>query len=299
MSFTTDASVFWVELAQRRGQGKRRSRATSAELVELLTLDPGRQYDRGRLKARRASLEGDDRTLVDKILALCEPTTDAAAPLTHPMALDRAPKRRGGLNAGDLKLLDDLRAAAPSAISDTDARIVAELEAVAETSAERRLVAQVAEPLRRHHDRRLEEAQLRTTVADAARPVGWRTLESAALPLLADRMTEEALAQVANDLKDAGVSRETVERMMDDAATLAERNARDVLTGAWRAAEDERNSRKAAAEFRLSELALGKPPKSSAVDHAAARSHEAAEEAGRERARRHQTPALDLGGDAA
>jgi hypothetical protein len=238
------------------------------ELLRILALDPSDRLARGQLRALRRRLSANttrrtpDRDLVEFMLTAEPAEQPAVAGHVHPMQLPGPRPKPRPFTTGDIEYLRTFEGVDPSTVSEDDARLLSELEVVAQSPTERRLVERVADPIRRHHDRLAEEAPLRAAIDATSRVVAFRSppVESRVLPLLEDRLVAEARAIVERGL--VGASDEVRERTIAAAENDARAQARGALTEVWRSAEEDRQTVRDAAQARLDSLAGGADPKS-------------------------------------
>jgi hypothetical protein len=262
---------------------------SSAEVLRLAAMDPSDRVTRGRLRAqltrlRRAagSANVPDRRLLEYMLTAPPAPAPDYTPPANPMRLTgRRPSPRA-LTTGDIEYLRTFDGVDPASVSDDDAALLAELEAVASSPTERRLVERVVDPIRAHFDRQEELPGHRLTVETTSRAVAFRTpaVEPVVLPLLEERLAAEACAEVERQLDGASeeIRASTLAAVADQASARAVR----AFPAAWSSAEQRRIAARDAAQARLDALAAGAPPKRPSKPAPAVSS---AEEAGRERAR--------------
>jgi hypothetical protein len=282
--------------ALRSGRTPPTPKMSTDDLLRVLAMDPSDRLAQGRLKALRTrlshgtSLRTPDRELIDFMLAT-EPVDVVPAVHDHPMRLRGAPPKPRALTAGDFEFVRSIKDKPPASVTAAEARLLAELEAVAQSNTERHVIGAVADPVRRHHDRLAEEGPLRARVERASRQVPFHStaVESRVLPLLVDRMAEEARAELAPEL--ANAPDEVRERALAAAESDAQQQARGALHELWRLSAAERAAERDAAQARLTGLAQGSSPKSTKPPATSP-----ALEDGRERARSQPVPpsAADL-----
>jgi hypothetical protein len=132
-------------------------------------------------------------------------------------------------------------------------RLLAQLEAAAESESERRVVARVLDPIRRYHDRKEEEAELHYEIA-RHQPSGWRcaTVRDLWEPVLAERLAEEVRAELEPQL--TGATPEVRRKMLAAAESDAKAGARERIRGLWADLDGEANDKVATAKGRLSKL---------------------------------------------
>lgn len=252
-----------IEMALRKKQnGSIALRSSPDELLRLLETDPRNAVDRGRRKAILRRLAGPDAQLAGQLLGAVDPQPDDHVLPPHPMVLDAGslPERRP-FGPGDVELLREIGAKPPAQVTAEEARLVAELEATAETSGDRHLVARIAGPLRRHTDIAREKEQLHATLAAASTTVRWEDLARTALPALTDRLVEDAIVELVENLG-AGTPRATLDQVAENTAAAVRETARAALRTAWETTSAARPQRRAEAEQRLRDLALGGDPAS-------------------------------------
>ncbi len=237
-------------------------RLAGAELLEVVSRDPRDPLHRGRLRALLARLQRESygrptpqRPLLEWMLAQAEGSSSYDHPMRGPVN-----GRPRALTVGDVEFLNSLRGVPPAHVSAQDAALLHELDAVAESSTERRLVAQVVDPVRRHHDRCAEEAQLRATVARQP----WHSPENRLLALqwVEDAMVAEARARLNAQLQ-PGTRDDVRERIEHEAIEGARGLARAGMEEAWVTGDPRLAVEREAARARLSELARGADPRSS------------------------------------
>ncbi len=138
-------------------------------------------------------------------------------------------------------------------------------------------------PIRRHHDRKEEEAQLRNTIAEH-KPSGYRcsVIADAWVPVLAERLAEENRAEIEPQL--AGLPSDVREKTVAAVTNDAQREARDRVSELWRQLDGEAAEKVNTAQARLSALALEADPESSAIRT----SETSSMEEGRRRGREHR-----------
>jgi hypothetical protein len=244
---------------------------TSAEILRALSFDPNDSMGHGRLRAMRQRLDSRrgmgsataEQQLLDWSLTV-EPKDPEVKHYDNPARIrDRRPSLRT-LTVGDLEFVRNFEGADPKTVSAEDVKLLAELEASAQTESERRVVARVFGPIRRYHDRKEEEAELLTEIARHT-PSGVRStkVREAWQPVLAERLAEEATAEIEPqlaalppDLRD-----KTLRGVKADAQLEADKNIREL----WASLDSEANGRVKAARERLSALATGADPQSSVI----------------------------------
>lgn len=282
--------------------GPKQRTLTSEEILCALGLDPNDSMDRGRLRAIRHRLDArrgmggptSEQELLDWTLTVA-PKDPEPRVHEYPARMgDRRPSRRS-LTQGDFEFVRSFEGADPKAVPAEDVKLLAELEAAAETESERRAVARVFAPIRRHHDRREEEAELRNQI-DRNTPSGFRSakVREAWQPLLAERLAEEARSEIEPQLAELppDVREKTLRSVEADAHQQAQQRIRDL----WAGLDAEAGGRVKAARERFSALAAGADPQSSAIRTADNSSLEAGRRRGRED-RKAREAALDAFAD--
>ncbi len=244
---------------------------SSREILRLLALDPYRSMERGRLRATRDRLQDGRRgggrsaeqQLLDWSLSV-EPKRDTVERYDNPARINGPRPRQRSLSLGDFEFVRSFDGADPSTVSVDDVKHLAELEAAAESQSDRRVVARVFGPIRAHHDRREEEAELRSQIA-RHQPSGWRSraVLEAWEPVLAQRLAEEARAELEPQLR--GVAAEVREKTLAAAESEAKAEARQRIDELWADLDAEASERVATARARLAALAAGADPTSSAI----------------------------------
>ncbi len=262
---------------------------SSEEILRVLSWDPNHDMDHGRIRATLYKLQagryGFGRSREEELLEWSmgvEPKRPPADEIyDNPARLSDWKREPRSLSAGDIEFIRVLGDEDPKKVPARDVRHLAELEASAESESERRLVGRVLGPIRRHHDRKEEEARLRGEIARQT-PSGWRcaTVRDAWLPLLAQRLAEEARAELEPQL--VGVSAELRDKTLASVESEAQRDAQSRLADLWNGLNASAAEKTKAARDRLSALALGADPESSAP--AELDSHSSLEE-GRRRGR--------------
>jgi hypothetical protein len=260
---------------------------SSKEILRALSLDPSDSMQRGRLRALRQQLE-DKRgigglTPEQEVLDWCltvEPKGRDSGTYANPARISGRPELRP-LGRGDFEFVRSFEDADPNSVSAEDVKLLAELEASAETESERRVVARVLGPIRRYHDRREEEANLRAEIARQT-PSGFRStkVRDAWKPVLAERLAEEATAEIEPQL--AGLPPDLRDKTLRSVKVDAQLEADKKIRELWASLDSEANGRVKAARDRLSALASGADPQSSAIRTPADSSLEAGRRRGRE-----------------
>ncbi|HSH61273.1 MAG TPA: hypothetical protein VK988_16855 [Acidimicrobiales bacterium] len=181
----------------------------------------------------------------------------------NPARLREKPSPRQ-LSIGDFEFVRTFDGADPKTVSAADVKLLAQLEAAAESESEHRVVARVLDRLRRYHDRKEEEAELHYEIA-RHQPSGWRcaTVRDYWEPVLAERLAEEVKAELEPQL--TGATPEVREKMLRTAESDARASARQRIRDLWAHLDGEANEKVATAKARLSELARGADPASSAI----------------------------------
>ncbi len=260
----------------------------SADILRVLSWDPNHAMDHGRLRAihhRLNSRRGTDGPTQEQRLLewslTVQPKRVEPETYDNPARLQDAKRERRSLTAGDFEFVRTFEGAEPSKVPAEDVRLLAQLEAVAQDESERRVVARVLSPIRRHHDRKEEEARLRNTIADH-KPSGYRcsVIADAWVPVLAERLAEENRAELEPQL--AGLPSDVREKTLRTVERDAEREARDRVSELWRQLDVEAAAKVNTAQARLSALALGADPESSAVRTSETSSIEEGRRRGRE-----------------
>ncbi len=168
------------------------------------------------------------------------------------------------------------------------------LEAAAESHSERRVVARVFDHIRRFHDKKEEEAALANEVAQYT-PSGWHSAPVRDLwaPILAERLADEAKAELEQPLAAAPV--EVREKMLRAIEADASAEARQKIDDLWAGLDAEANGRVATAQARLSALARGVEPVSSAIAPREGGGMEEGRRRGREEREAREAKADDFG----
>ncbi len=261
---------------------------TSEEILSALALNPNRPMDRGRLRAIHQQLEARrgiggrtrEQELLDSMLTV-QPKDPAPRVHENPARLHGGRRERRSLSLADVELVRSFRDADPKAVPPEDVKLLAELEAAAETESERRVVARVFAPIRRHHDRKEEEAQL-TNEINRNTPSGFRSsrVREAWEPVLAERLAEEARAEIEPQL--AGLPPDVRKKTIRGLETDAQQEAKQRIHALWAELEADATAKAKAARDRLSALALGADPQSSAIRTSGDSSMEEGRRRGRE-----------------
>ena len=250
---------------------KRRT-MTSQEILRAMAFDPHRPWEHARLQAihrQQAARRGVgeptvEQQLLEWSLGTERPKDPEVTTHDNPARLGDVKRSPRTLTAGDLEFVRTFEGVDPGSVAAQDVRLLAELEASAETAAERRVVARVLEPVRRHHDRKQEEAGLLTEIARHT-PSGWRSarVRDAWLPVLTERISEEQRAEIEPQL--AGLPPDVQEKTLRSVEADARQQASDRIHELWAGLDAEANAKVDAARRRLSALASGADPESSAV----------------------------------
>lgn len=245
----------------------------STDILRVLGWDPNNEMDHGRIRAvlhRLSSSRGiegptQEQQLLEWSMKV-EPKHPVLQSYENPARLNDWQRQRRALTQGDFEFARTLEGVEPAKVSSEDVRLLAEMEAVAQSEPERRVVARVLNPIRRHHDRQEEEVELRNEVV-RHRPTGWRcpTVRDAWTPVLAERLAEEARAELEPQL--AGLPPDVRDKTLRAADEDARREAQTKVLGLWAQLDGEAAAKVRAAEARLSALALGADPVSSATVH--------------------------------
>jgi hypothetical protein len=249
----------------------------SVDILRVLGWDPNDSMDHGRIRAIRQKLESvrgmggptQEQRLMDWALQV-EPKRPSAVEVSqNPARLPDWKREPRALSAGEIEFLRSFEGVEPSKVPTEDVQLLAKMEASAESEPERRAVARVLNPMRRLHDRREEEAELRNEVA-RHRPSGWRcpTVRQAWEPVLAERLAEEARAELEPQL--TGLSQDLREKTLAAAEEDARREAQIRIRELWGELDAEAAGKVRTAQARLSALALGANPVSSATNAAPA-----------------------------
>jgi hypothetical protein len=244
---------------------------TSAEILRALSFDPSDSMDHGRLRAMRHRLDSRrglggatvEQQLLEWSLTF-EPKDPEVRHHDNPARIrDRRPTLRT-LTLGDVEFVRSFEDADPKSVSAEDVKLLAELEASAQTESERRVVARVFGPIRRYHDRKEEEAELLTEIARHT-PSGFRCakVREAWQPVLAERLAEEARAETEPQL--AGLPADVREKTLRSVEADAQQEAVAKIRDLWATLDSEAHGRVKAARERLSALATGAEPASSVV----------------------------------
>lgn len=244
---------------------------TSEELLRVIALDPHDDMDYARLRYFRRLVDSrrgiGAPTREDELISwsmTVEPKRpEVRSSYTNPARLSDHSRESRQLTQGDLEFLRLIEGVAPGDVPAEDVRLLAELEVTAKTPTERRLVGRVLNPIRRHHDRKEEEAGLLNQIAENT-PSVWRSqpVREAWLPVLTERLAEEARVKLEAEL--AGVSTDVREKVLGGVDAEARTEANQRISELWRNLEAETATRASAARQRLSELATGAEPESSA-----------------------------------
>ncbi|HSH58525.1 MAG TPA: hypothetical protein VK988_02575 [Acidimicrobiales bacterium] len=247
-------------------------RLSSDEILRCLTFDPNDEMDHGRIRAWVHKLQAGKYLFgvsreqellewsmqVEPKRRVPEQTYDNPARLRDPNRKPRA------LTLGDFEFVRSFEGVDPKDVPPADVRHLAELEAAAESYSERSVVARVMDPIRRFHDLKEEQAVLANEIA-RHQPSGWRsaTVREAWEPVLAERLAEEVRAELEPQL--LGATPELRQKMLATAESEARAEARQRIRDLWAGLAREENERVAAAQARLSALAGGADPASSAI----------------------------------
>lgn len=175
---------------------------TSKQILQALALPPG-DGSYGTLMAWRRSIDADrenwdhaEWTFLDELMQHRQPQTERYAhPTTMPRPSGRQPGGTGEpqpLEPGDLVWLQRLPSD-PAKISDEDAAYIATLAREARPgSSDARLLKSILDPIRRHHDKRQAQVELRNHDATKPRPT----------PRNARAVLAAAVLRETNDLDD-------------------------------------------------------------------------------------------------
>ncbi len=243
---------------------------SSDEILRVLSWDPNRDMDHGRIRAKLHQLEtgryGRGATREQQLLEWAmgvEPKRFENRAYDNPARLAEKPSPRQ-LSIGDFEFVRNFDGADPTAVSSADVKLLARLEAAAESESDRRVVARVLNPIRRHHDRREEEAELHYEIA-RNQPSGWRcaTVRDLWEPVLAERLAEEVRTELEPQLRAA--SPELRDKMLATAESDAKAEARQRIRDLWAELDGEASEKVTRAKARLSELARGADPASSVI----------------------------------
>lgn len=243
----------------------------SAGVLRALSLDPYHDVDHARLDAIRRQLEARrglgeptrEQQLLEWSLQV-EPKRPEMRTYDNPARLSDHERTQRALSQGDLEFVRSFGDVEPDKVPAEDVRLLAELEVVAQSESERRLVSRVLAPIRRFHDRKEEEAGLLTEL-DRNAPSPWRSdvVRDTWAPVLAERLAEEARARLVPQLE--GISAEvrdtTLRGVEADAHAEAQRQIREL----WSTLNTEANANANVARERLSALASGADPASSSA----------------------------------
>lgn len=247
-----------------RGETVTPAGLSSGELLELLADQPAPGTARAKLAAARRSGGSPQVPLLEWLADQPQPEPPVTPePYANPMLATTREAPRP-LTAEELAYLDRFRGVAPSQVSIEDASELARLELLAESGAGQRLVADVVAPLRRHHDRLAEEAELRAELA-RLRPSPWRQRQEnleALATWLAETLANEAEADLRRHLTDDTPS-DLTEQLVAVARAGATPAAQKLLRDRWDREEGELSHRRAEVEQQLLHLAWGGDPKSS------------------------------------
>jgi hypothetical protein len=243
----------------------------SVDILRVLAWDPNDSMDHGRIRAIRQKLESvrgmggltQEQRLLEWALQV-EPKDREPTTYENPARLRDAKRSRRRLTLGDLEFVRTFEGADPKSVSAEDVKLLAELEAQAESESERRVVVRVLGPIRRYHDRKEEEASLRNELARHT-PSGWRcpTVRDAWLPVLAERLAEEARAEIEPQL--AGLSPDVREKTLRTVDQDAQQQAQSRIRDLWASLDTESDGKVKVARDRLSALAQGADPVTSVI----------------------------------
>ncbi len=244
----------------------------SEDILRVLSWDPNDHMDHGRFRAIRHRLESvrgiqsstQEQRLVEWALQVepKEPKPDTF--YVNPARLPEGKRSQRTLSLGELEFVRQFEGAKPESVSPEDVKLLAELELEAESEPERRVVARVVGPIRRHHDRKEEEQRLRNTIARHT-PSGYRCpqVREAWQPVLAERLFEESRAEIEPQL--AGLPADVREKTLRTLERDAQREAQERIQRLWADLDAKGKREVRAARERLSALALGADPETSAT----------------------------------
>lgn len=249
---------------------KRRT-LTSDEILRVLSWDPNRDMDHGRLRAVHHRLESGrglggrvrEQELIEWALNV-EPKRPLVDQIyDNPARLADWRREKQALSPGDLEFVRTFDGADPRTVSFDDVRHLAELEVTSESESERRVVGRVLAPIRRHHDRKEEEARLRGEIARHT-PSAYRcaAVRDAWLPVLSERLAEEARQNLEPHL--VGLPADLRETTISTAEQDAHLSAQTQVKDLWARLNSEVGEKISVAQQRLSALASGGDPESSA-----------------------------------
>lgn len=182
---------------------------------------------------------------------------------SNPARLPEGRRKPRPLTAADIEFVCSFDGTSPASVPAEDIRLLAQLEAAAQDEISRRVVARVLGPIRRHHDRQEEEAELRNTVDRHSSTWRTSTVRDAWAPVLAERLAEEARAEIEPQL--SGLDPVVREKALHGAASEAERSASTRVDEVLAALDREAAAKVKVAQRRLAALAGGAEPESSAV----------------------------------
>ncbi len=243
---------------------------SSDEILRVLSWDPNHDMDHGRLRAKLHQLEtgryGFGVTREQQLLEWAmgvEPKRFENRAYDNPARLAEKPSPRQ-LSLADFEYARGFNGADPKTVSAADVRLLAQLEAAAESESERRVVARVLGPIRAFHDKKEEEAELHYEIA-RNQPSGWRcaTVRDLWEPVLAERLAEEVRTELEPQLRAA--SPELRDKMLATAESDARAEARQRIRDLWTELDGEASEKVTRAKARLSELARGADPVSSVI----------------------------------
>lgn len=205
---------------------------SSADILRVLGLDPHRSMDHGSIRGilhRLKSARGIGDSSQEQRLLEWALTVEAgeSSPETYrnPARLSDWKREQRALSQGDFEFVRTLEGVEPAKVPAEDVRLLAELEVAAQSEPERRVVTRVLNPIRRLHDRREEEVELRNQIARHS-PSGWRcpAVRDAWTPVLQERLAEEAREELEPQLSGlpSDVRQKTLAAVEEDARREAQ-----------------------------------------------------------------------------
>ncbi len=245
---------------------------SSDEILRVLSFDPNDEMDHGRIRAWVHRLQSGkflfgvtrEQELLEWSMQVEPKRRLEREVYDNPARLGDPKRNPRPLTLGDFEFVRSLQGADPKDVPAGDVRHLAELEAAAESYSERSVVARVMDPIRRFHDRREEEVELHSEIA-RNQPSGWRcaTVRDLWEPVLAERLAEEVRTELEPQLRAA--SPELRDKMLATAESDARAEARQRIRDLWAELDGEASEKVTRAKARLSELARGADPASSAI----------------------------------
>lgn len=245
---------------------------SSDEILTVLSFDPNDEMDHGRIRAWVHKLQAGkflfgvtrEQELLEWSMQVEPKRRLEREVYDNPARLSDPKRNPRPLTLGDFEFVRSFQGADSKDVPAGDVRHLAELEAAAESYSERSVVARVMDPIRRFHDLKEEQVALTSEIA-RHQPSGWRcaTVREAWEPVLAERLAEEVRAELEPQL--AGATSEIRDKMLRTAESDARAGARQRIRDLWADLDGEANEKVATAKARLSELAQGADPASSAI----------------------------------